>query len=59
MMSKGSEKKPQSITFQTCDKNLLDEIIAYQEKNGLPTFVSAVRQLCNFALQEKNKQEKL
>lgn len=44
------EYTPKGLTFQNCDEKLVCEIIKYQESNGLPTFISAVRELCNLAL---------
>lgn len=46
---------PKGITFQPCDEQLVNEIIAYQNANGLPTFISAVRQLCNIAIKTEEK----
>ena len=43
---------PKGLTFQRCDKKLVLEILKYQEENGLPTFVSAVRQLCAIAIKQ-------
>ena len=43
---------PKGLTFQSCDENLVAEIIAYQKQEGLPTFIAAVRQLCNLGLQQ-------
>lgn len=45
---------PKGLTFQSCDENLVAEIVKYQEENGLPTFISAVRQLCNLGLKSKD-----
>lgn len=45
-MSKG-------ITFTDNDEKLIKKIINYQKDNGLPSFVSAVRKLCEDALQLK------
>ena len=53
-MSNEFKNTPKSATFQHCDENLVAEILAYQENKGLPTFISAIRQLCNIALQEKD-----
>ena len=44
---------PKSITFKDSDQKLIDKIISYQKENGLPSFVSAVRKLCEDALQLK------
>ena len=45
---------PKGLTFQSCDETLVAEIIDYQNLNGLPTFISAVRQLCKIALSKTN-----
>ncbi|MBQ8859268.1 MAG: hypothetical protein IJ012_05700 [Clostridia bacterium] len=52
-MSDKEQYTPKGLTFQPCDEKLVIEIIKYQERNGLPTFVAAVRQLCNLALESK------
>ncbi|MCQ2755206.1 MAG: hypothetical protein MJ231_09235 [bacterium] len=39
------------ISFIESDTELIKDIQEYQEKHGLPYFVSAVRQLCKVALQ--------
>jgi len=44
------EYTPKGLTFQKCDEKLVSNIIKYQEANGLPTFISAVRELCGLAL---------
>ena len=54
VVSNEFKNTPKSATFQHCDENLVAEILAYQENKGLPTFISAIRQLCNIALQEKD-----
>jgi len=41
------------VTFTDNDHKLIDKIISYQKENGLPSFVSAVRKLCEDALQLK------
>lgn len=52
-MSEKDLHTPKGLTFQPCDEKLVMEIINYQEQNGLPTFIAAVRQLCNLALENK------
>ena len=52
-MSVKEKYTPKGITFQACDEGLVEKIIAFQEKNGLPTCVAAVRQLCYLALENK------
>ncbi len=41
------------ITFNDNDENLVERIIEYQKAHGLPSFVSAVRKLCDDALKIK------
>lgn len=41
------------ITFNKNDEKLIRQIEGYQKENGLPSFVAAVRKLCNDALQFK------
>ena len=43
------------LTFGNCDENLIKEIEKYQNDKGLPTFVAAVRELCNIALKSTTK----
>ena len=33
------------------DKDLIQKIIEYQKAHGLPTFISAIRKLCNDAIE--------
>ena len=42
-----------NITFTNQDEKLIKQIEAFQKSSGLPSFVSAVRKLCNDALQLK------
>ena len=49
-MPQNNQNTPKGLTFQPCDEILVTHIIEYQENNGLPSFVAAVRELCNFAL---------
>lgn len=44
---------PKGLTFQQCDERLVWDILKYQEQNGLPTFIAAVRQLCYSGLNVK------
>ena len=53
-MPQKNQNTPKGLTFQTCDEALVTRIIEYQNKKGLPTFVAAVRELCNFALNNQN-----
>ena len=50
-MHNQSPHTPKGLTFQSCDEYLVTKIIDYQDQNGLPTFIAAVRQLCNKALE--------
>lgn len=52
-MSEKQQYTPKGLTFQTCDEKLVLKIVNHQEKNGLPTFIAAVRQLCSMALEKK------
>lgn len=49
-MEKESRVVPKGITFQQCDERLVLDILKYQEQRGLPTFIAAVRELCDYAL---------
>ena len=50
-----SKFKSKGVNFQKCDEQLVLEIIKYQEREGLSTFIAAVRQLCKLGLKnEKN-----
>ena len=42
---------PKGLTFQACDESLVCAILEYQKQQGLPSFIAAVRELCNKALQ--------
>ena len=39
------------VNFGEKDKELVDKIKEYQTAHGLPSFISAVRKLCNDALE--------
>lgn len=41
-----------SITFTTGDEKLIKEIIAYQQEQGIKSFVETVRQLCKKGLSQ-------
>ncbi|MBQ9748964.1 MAG: hypothetical protein IJV87_00100 [Clostridia bacterium] len=41
------------ITFNNNDQKLIKQIVEFQKSSGLPSFVSAVRKLCEDALQLK------
>lgn len=41
------------ITFNNNDQKLIKQIEEFQNSSGLPSFVSAVRKLCEDALQLK------
>lgn len=38
------------IAFGKKDEELVTKILTYQKEKGLPSFIEAVRQLCNDAL---------
>ena len=39
------------VKFNESDKELIKTIVEYQKAHGLPSFISAVRKLCNDALE--------
>ena len=39
------------VTFTDNDAELVKKIIEYQKAHGLPSFISAVRKLCNDAIE--------
>ncbi len=48
------------VAFVKKDGELIKKILLYQQQNNLPTFIDAVRQLCNSALEHNvNVQIKL
>lgn len=54
-MSQKNQNTPKGLTFLACDEVLVTDIIKYQEENGLPSFVAAVRQLCSTALKNQKQ----
>ena len=52
-MGNNGKVVPKGLTFQPCDERLVLDIMGYQEQKGLPTFIAAVRELCNEALKLK------
>ena len=46
------------LTFGKNDKELIENIIIYQHKNQLPSFIAAVRKLCKIALEIEKIHEK-
>ena len=49
---------PKQITFNNNDQKLTKQIVGFQKSSGLPSFVSAVRKLCEDALQLKKTTKK-
>ena len=41
------------VMFTDTDRDLVEQIIAYQKANGYPSFIAALRKLCSDALQLK------
>lgn len=39
------------VSFRDSDEDLIKKILEYQKAHGLPSFVSAVRKLCEDAIQ--------
>ena len=39
------------VNFKDSDKELIERIKEFQKAHGLPSFISAIRKLCNDALE--------
>jgi len=40
------------VTFNDCDKELIEKIITYQKENDIKSFIESVRRLCRFGLSQ-------